>query len=130
MPENKPYVDFMFMGAKSFTGQLKEAGTEFKILEDKNTEILLSEEGSIFNKETDAIIVGFASRDENEFYFIEFGIKLSLNVTSYIVFLYKNHPSIEDMKKTSLDIEPLANEYLGSVKKQNLKEEDFPADSK
>ncbi len=125
MIENKPYIDFMFLGIKSFREQLKEAGTEFNIIDDENAATLLTEEDSIFDKETDTIVVGLASRDDKKFYFIEFGLKLSKNVMSYIVFLYTDHPSLEDMKNTSLEIEPLTNEYLDGVKKQNIKEDDF-----
>ncbi len=108
----------MFMGINSFIDELKKADTEFKIISDKNTDLLLSENGSIFNNETDTIITGFASRDGKEFYFTEFGIKLSPNITSYIVFLFKDRPSFKDMKQASIDIEPLIEEYLKGVNHQ------------
>ena len=119
MSEKKPYVDFMFLGINSFIDGLKKANTEFKIISDQNIEILIAENGSIFNKETDTIMVGFASRDGKAFYFIEFGIKLSQNVLSYIVFLFKDRPSFDDMKQASMDIEPLVNEYLNGIKQQH-----------
>lgn len=118
MLKDKPYADFMFLGINSFIDGLKKANTEYKIINDENTEKLLTEPGSIFNKETDTITAGFASRDGKSFYFLEFGIKLSRHVLSYIVFLFKNRPSFEDMKTSSIDIEPLVNEYLKSINHQ------------
>lgn len=115
MEDKKPYVDFMFLGINSFIAELKKAGTEHKVIKDTNTHKLLNEKGSIFNKDTDTIKLGHASKDGKEFYFIEFGMKVTKSVISYIVFLYKDHPTLEMMKATTLDIEPLVNEYLKGV---------------
>ncbi len=115
MDTEKPYVDFMFLGMKSFIEQLNQAGTEYSIIKDKNTDTLINEEGSIFNKETDTIIPGKASKGDKEFYFIEFGLKITPNILSYIVFLFNERPSLENMRAASKDIEPLVNEYLESV---------------
>lgn len=117
MIENKPYADFMFLGMNSFIEKLREAGTEFSIIEDRNTDVLLGDAESVFNKDTDTILLGFARRGEKEFYFIEYGIKITPNILSYIVFLFEDHPSLDDMKSASLDIEPLVNEYLGGAGK-------------
>lgn len=118
MLNEKPYADFMFMGINSFIDGLKKASTEFKIINDENTEKLFTETGSIFNKKTDTITVGYASRDGKAFYFLEFGIRLSPNVISYIVFLFNNRPSFEDIKTASIDIEPLVTEYLKGINHQ------------
>jgi len=115
MEKEKPYADFMFLGINSFISQLKQAGTEYKIIKDINTDKVFQDDKPSFNKETDSIKVGFASREGKEFYFIEFGIKVTRSVISYVVFLYKEHPTLGMMKETAEDIEPLVNEYLDGV---------------
>ena len=112
---DKPYVDFMFLGMKSFIEQLDQAGTDYNIIEDKNTDALLNESGFIFNKETDTIKIGRASRGDKDYHFIEFGLKITPNIISYIVFLFYDRPSISDMRTAAADIEPLVNEYLEAV---------------
>ncbi len=115
MQNDKPYADFMFLGMKSFTDELKKAGTDYSIIKDKNADSLLNGEGAIFKSDTDTIKTGFASRGEKKFYFVEFGMQITPNILSYIVFLFNNPPTLDEMKLASRDIEPLVNEYLDGV---------------
>ena len=112
---DKPYVDFMFLGMKSFIEQLDQAGTEYTILEDKNTDLLIEEKRDVFNKDTDTIKTGRASRGDKDYHFIEFGLKITPNIISYIVFLFYDLPSLDDMRAAADDIEPLVKEYLDAV---------------
>ena len=115
MKENKPYIDFMFLGVKSFTDLLTEGNAEFKLNESGLADKLYETKSDFFKKNQDTIKVGWCTRDGIERYFAEFGLKITDNFESYLIFIYEKEPTIEDLNLTVDDMEGIVNQQLDNV---------------
>ena len=122
---SKPYIDFKFLGVRSFVELMQEAGTAYTVIDDDSIENLYREENSFLKKDLDTVVLGSAQRDEQELYFLQFGIMIApdLGVRSFIVFIFNNRPDYSHLKITAGDIEYLVNEYLDSVQKSTVQQE-------
>lgn len=110
----KTYIDFSFLGVRSFTELLIQSGTEYALLDLPDLSEFYSDDNFFLNEGQDTITIGYATRDGRTLYFIEFGIMIAqdYNVRSYIVFIYDHMPGLYDIQNTIIDIEPLINEYM------------------
>ena len=122
---SKPYIDFKFLGVRSFVELMQEAGTAYTVIDDDSIENLYREENSFLKKDLDTVVLGSAQRDEQELYFLQFGIMIApdLGVRSFIVFIFNKRPDYSELKTTAGDIEDLVNEYLDSVQKNTVHQE-------
>ena len=122
---SKPYIDFKFLGVRSFIELMQEAGTAYTVIDDDSIENLYREENSFLKKDLDTVVLGSAQREKQELYFVQFGIMIApdLGVRSFIVFIFNNRPDYSHLKITAGDIEYLVNEYLDSVQKSTVQQE-------
>jgi hypothetical protein len=115
MTRQKPYSDYKFIGVKSFTKMLEEAGVAFILFEDSVIGRLFSEKPDYFNADGDAIRIGKCSGEQAEIYFAEFGLRITPSFRSHIVFIFDHHPTEDDMLVTAGDIEGLVAQSLEGV---------------
>jgi len=117
MIQGKPYFDYKFLGVESFTKALKQSGVSFLPYEDPLVDTIRTGDASFFTND-DTITLGVCAKDGTDIYFIDFGLLISPNIRSHVVFLYSRKPTLEDVRLTIDDIETLTVEKLETVKKQ------------
>jgi len=113
--ETLPYVDYKFIGIRSFTDKLDESKVSYVLFEDDTAERLFSAKSELLNRETDSIRTGRCTSEGYGAYFAEFGIRITKSYLSYIVFIYSHHPSFEDMMATADSLEAVITSNIDSV---------------
>ena len=115
MARQKPYADYTFIGVKSFTKMLDDAGIAYTLFEDPAIGRLFSEKPEYFNRDEDTICIGKSSHEQAGIYFAEFGLKITPSYRSHVVFIFDHHPSEEEMFATAGDIEQLVAQHLEGI---------------
>ncbi len=111
---DKPYTDYKFLGVRSFTELLAEAGREYSLVNDQALHDLYSLNNTFLNIKDDTVQLGLIQKDSGEVYFLEFGIMIAPQVgaRAYVVFIFDHHPAAEELNETAADIESLVNSRL------------------
>jgi hypothetical protein len=110
---NTPYIYFKFLGIHSFISTLDNSATEYTLFEDDFSE-LFTRHGNIL-KEEDSITTGILTREGQQVFFAELGIKITKSFRSYFVFIFNRHPTLEDMDAVVLGLEDLISENLDNI---------------
>jgi len=123
MIKDKPYIDFTFTGVTTFTEVMDRALVSYRIYNDENVEKLFSIEPPIFSRDDDTIQIGNCSRERKTLFYAEFGMIISENIRSYIVFMFDHHPDIDELIICANDIEPLTVDHLKKVHGEDMDEQ-------
>jgi hypothetical protein len=110
---NTPYIYFKFLGIHSFISTLDNSATEYTLFEDDFSE-LFTRHGNIL-KDEDSITTGILTREGQQVFFAELGIKITKSFRSYFVFIFNRHPTLEDMDAVVLGLEDLISENLDNI---------------
>jgi len=111
--ENTPYIYYKFLGIHSFISTLDNSGTEYTLFSDDFSGLFEKYEGTL--KEDDSITSGILTREGQQVYFAELGIKITKSFISYFVFIFNHHPTTEEMESILLGLEDLVNANLDNV---------------
>lgn len=109
----EPYIYFKFLGIHSFISTLDNSGTAYRLFED-NFSYLFSKYEGILNSE-DTVKTGILTRDGQEVFFAELGIRITKSFTSYFVYIFDHHPSMDDIDAVIRGLEKLINENLDNI---------------
>jgi hypothetical protein len=115
MSSAKPYVDYRFLGVKSFTSALTEQGIAYTLFSDPSIDLLFESRPELLSRDEDSIEIGKCTSGDINVYFVHFGIKITPNFRSYIVFIFDHHPGVADMLSTADELEPLILKHLDGV---------------
>lgn len=107
------YIYFKFLGIHSFISTLDNSGTEYRAFEDDFSELYRKYEGIL--KSEDTITTGILTREGQQVFFAELGVKITKSFSSYFVFIYDHHPTAEDLESVILGLEDLINQNLDNV---------------
>jgi len=113
-----PYIFFKFLGINSFIGTLKDSNTNFTLFKDDFSPVF-EKYSEILNKE-DTIATGILSKDDQNLFFAELGIKITKSYTAYFVYIFDHHPTVEDMNLLVEGLEDLVNENLENIDPSEL----------
>lgn len=108
-----PYIYFKFLGIHSFISTLDNSATEYTLFQDDFTGLFTKHEGVL--KEEDTITTGILSREGQQVFFAELGIKITKSFRSYFVFIFDHHPTIDDMDAVVLGLEDLISQNLDKI---------------
>ncbi len=108
-----PYVYYKFLGIHSFISTLDNSGTEYTLFDDEFLDVFSKHNGII--KEEDTIISGILTREGQQVFFAELGIKITKSFISYFVFIFDHHPTTDDVESIILGLEDLINNNLDNV---------------
>jgi dihydrofolate reductase len=111
----KPYIDYQFIGIRSFTALLEEAGRSYEIINDAAIPMLFRERKEYFNSTDDEIVMGKCMHEAAAPYFAEFAIGITPRHKSRIVFVFDHRPTADEMLRTADDIEGLVMSHLERV---------------
>lgn len=110
---NTPYIYFKFLGIHSFISTLDNSATEYTLFEDDFSELFTKYENIL--KEEDTITTGILTREGQQVFFTELGIKITKSFSSYFVFVFNHHPTPDDMDAVVMGLEELISENLDKV---------------
>ncbi len=110
---NTPYIYFKFLGIHSFISTLDNSDTEYKLYEDDFSGIHERHEGIL--KEEDTVTSGILTREGQQVFFAELGIKITKSFRSYFVFIFDHHPTMDDMDSIILGLEELISSNLDNI---------------
>jgi len=108
-----PYIYFKFLGIHSFISTLENSATEYTLFEDDFSELFTRHENIL--KDEDSITTGILTREGQQVFFAELGIKITKSFRSYFVFIFDHHPTIDDMDAVVLGLEDLISENLDNI---------------
>jgi hypothetical protein len=113
----KPYSDYKFLGIRSFPELLREAGRDYRLIEDESLETLFSIPGTFLKTGHDIVLLGAVNRDNEEVFFLEFGIMIApqVDARAHLVFIYNDRPTPEALHRTAEDIESIVNSSLEQI---------------
>jgi len=109
----KTYIDYKFLGVHSFIETLDKTGTDYRLFDD-DFSVIYRNNPEVAGPE-DIIRTGLITRNEQGAFFTEFGIKLTENYYSYIVFIFDHHPAIDELKFIAFELEGIINENLNNI---------------
>lgn len=110
---NTPYIYFKFLGIHSFISTLDNSDTEYKLYEDDFSGLYERHEGIL--KEEDTVTSGILTREGQQVFFAELGIKITKSFRSYFVFIFDHHPTMSDMDSIILGLEDLISSNLDNI---------------
>jgi len=110
---NTPYIYFKFLGIHSFISTLDNSATEYTLFEDDFSELFTRHENIL--KEEDTITTGILTREGQQVFFAELGIKITKSFRSYFVFIFNHHPTPDDMDSVIMGLEELISENLDKI---------------
>jgi len=113
MPE-KPYIDYRFLGIRSFVDTIASSGTDYRLFDDDFSTIF-REYPEILNEGEDTIRTGMVVRDGQGVFFAELGLKLTRSYRAYLVFIFGHHPTPDDLGTVVSGIEALIDKNLDGV---------------
>lgn len=114
MTTEKPYVDYKFIGVKSFTQTLDDAGITYVIFESAARGRVFTALPGLLNDD-DTVTVGKCTSNDLSVYFVEFGIKITKSYRSYVVFIFNHHPADDEIVTTAGDITGIVERHLEAV---------------
>ncbi len=109
----KPYIYFKFLGIHSFIDTLDNSGTEYKLFEDDLSSLFSRHEETLNSDDT--VTIGILTREGQEVFFAEVGIKITKSFRSYFVFIFTHHPTLDDMESVVQGLEGLISENLDKI---------------
>ncbi len=112
--KEKPFIDYKFLGIKSFIEFLDEAGLEYHLFEEDDHSSLFHSRFDIL-KEGDSVVSGIMTRDEAKAFFSQFGIRITKSYHAYIVFIFDHHPTADDLLKVLEELEEIIMSNLDDV---------------
>ncbi|MBN2159045.1 MAG: hypothetical protein JW807_06590 [Spirochaetes bacterium] len=115
MKRNRPYSGYKFIGVRTFTALLEEAGVRFVLFDDSTAGAIFGKMSDYFNSADDSIITGKCTQEGIDMYFAEFGIKITPSFRSHVVFIYDHHPTLEDLLASAEDIDQLVQKHLDEI---------------
>lgn len=108
-----PYIYFKFLGIHSFISTLDNSATEYRLFDDDFSDIFVRHDGIL--KEDDTVTSGILTREGQQVFFAELGIKITKSFRSYFVFIFDHHPTMDDMDSIILGLEDLISANLDSI---------------
>lgn len=114
-----PFIDYRFLGIRSFLSVLDESGEQYRLFEDDNTS-LFRDHPDILNAGEDTITTGLMTRAGQGFYFTQFAIRITKSYCAHIVFIFDHHPSDAELGTVIDRLEGIVNENLNNVNVQEL----------
>jgi len=108
-----PYIFFKFLGINSFIDTLNDSATPYQLFDDDFLPIF-DRRNEILNSE-DTIKTGILTKEEQQLFFAEVGIKITKSYRSYFVYIFDHHPTMEEIDEIILGLETLINENLDKV---------------
>ncbi|MCU0847326.1 MAG: hypothetical protein MUD12_05515 [Spirochaetes bacterium] len=119
---SRPYIDYRFLGIKSFISALHETASEYRIFEADDYSILYDDRGGMLKSGEDTVMSGVLLKDGGSVYFTEFGMKITKSHRAYFVFIFDHHPFPADLKLISDGLEDLVLKNLEGVDITDLAE--------
>jgi len=112
---SRPYIDYRFLGIKSFISALEEAGGEYRIFETDDYSVLYDDGGGMLKSGDDTVMSGVLLKDGRNLFFTEFGIKITKSYRAYFIFIFDHHPLPADLKVITDGLEELVLKNLEGV---------------
>jgi hypothetical protein len=112
--EEKPYVDYKFLGVKSFIESLDEAGLEYHLFEEDDYSPLFNSSLDIL-KEGDSVVSGILKRDEEKVFFSQFALKITRSYRASMVFIFDHHPTGDDLISILEELEEIIMNNLDDI---------------
>ena len=115
MEQQKSYIDYKFLGIRSFVATLEETETDYRIFEADDFSSLYRENPDILKEGEDTITSGIIIKGEQGLYFTEFGLKITKSYRSNVVFIFNRHPRIEDLQSVVQELPELAEQNVENI---------------
>jgi hypothetical protein len=112
--KEKPFIDYKFLGVKSFVESLDEADVEYHLFEEDDYSPLFHS-GLDILKEGDSVISGIMLRDEDKAFFSQFGLRITKSYLAYIVFIFDRHPAVDDLMGIIEELEEIIMKNLDNI---------------
>lgn len=117
--KEKLFIDYKFLGIKSFIEYMDEAGLEYHLFEEDDYSLLFDSDLDIL-KDGDSVVSGIMIRDDHRAFFSQFAIKITKSYRAYIVFIFDHHPTGNDLMKVLEDMEDIVMRNLDNVDLDNI----------
>lgn len=110
---NTPYIYFKFLGIHSFIDTLDNSGTEYTLFENDFPGLFTKHESIL--KDEDTVKTGILTREGQQVYFVELGIRITKSFSSYFIYIFDHHPTMDDMDSIILGLEDLISANLDKI---------------